>query len=120
MLADALNEQNKSLEALPYLNQVRRRAGLPAVTETNQNSLRGIIDRERRVELAFENRRWFDLLRTGKAVEVMTAHGQYIKKAYGSLGYLPQVSYAITPDKLIYPIPNRDVEIGKLKQNPGY
>ena len=102
------------------MNQVRSRAGLPAVTETDPNSLRGIIARERRVELAFENRRWFDLLRTGKAVEVMTAHGQYIKKAYGSLGYLPPVSYAVTADKLIYPIPNREVEIGKLKQNPGY
>ncbi len=120
LLADALNEQNKSSEALPYLNQVRSRAGLPAVTETNPNSLRGIIAHERRVELAFENRRWFDLLRTGKAIEVMTAHGQYIKKEYGSLGYLPPVSYAVTADKLIYPVPNREVEIGKLKQNPGY
>jgi len=120
LLADALNEQNKSLEALPYLNQVRSRAGLPAVTGIDPNSLRGIIAHERRVELAFENRRWFDLLRTGKAVEVMTAHGQYIKKAYGSLGYLPQVSYAVTQDKLIYPIPNREVEIAKIKQNPGY
>jgi hypothetical protein len=119
-LAEALNEQNKSSQALPYLNQVRSRAGLPDVTETAQALLREIIAHERRVELAFENKRWFDLLRTGKAIEVMTAHGTYIKAVHGDQGYLPANSYNVTTERLIYPIPFRDVQIGNLEQNPGY
>lgn len=75
-LAEALAEQDKPGEALPYLMQVRKRAGLllPPVGD-----LKAAIQRERRVELAFENKRWFDLVRTGKAVEVITAYGQRIK-----------------------------------------
>ena len=119
-LAEALNEQNKSSEALPYLNQVRSRAGLPDVTETSQTLLRDIIAKERRVELAFENRRWFDLLRTDKAIEVMTAHGEYIKAVHGQEGYLPPVCYEVTTEKLLYPIPYRETQIGNLEQNPGY
>jgi len=49
------------------------RAGLAASTETDQAALRAVIDHERRVELAFENHRWFDLVRTGEAISVMTA-----------------------------------------------
>ncbi|CAN5782413.1 RagB/SusD family nutrient uptake outer membrane protein [soil metagenome] len=74
-LAEALNEQGKAGEAAPYLNQVRTRAGLGNA----QGDLRTAIQQERRVELAFENKRWFDLVRTGKAVEVITAYGNRIK-----------------------------------------
>jgi hypothetical protein len=41
--------------------------------------MREAIYQERRVELAFENKRWFDLVRTGRAVEVITAYGNRIK-----------------------------------------
>jgi len=119
-LAEALNEQNKSSDALPYLNQVRLRAGLPDVTETNQNLLRDIIAHERRVELAFENHRWFDLLRTGKAMEVMNANGEYIKMVHTSEGYLPPSCYQVTANRLLYAIPYRETAIGNLEQNPGY
>jgi len=119
-LAEALNEQSKSTEALTYLNQVRIRAGLPPSTETSKDLLREIIIHERRVELAFENKRWFDLLRTGNAVEVMNKHGLYIKIVHTGESYLPTNSYNVTTDKLLYPIPYREVQIGKLVQNPGY
>jgi len=75
LLAEALNEQGKAGEAAGYLNQVRRRAGLGDAA----GDLREAIYRERRVELAFENKRWFDLVRTGRAVEVITAYGNRIK-----------------------------------------
>ena len=119
-LAEALNEQNKSSEALSYLNQVRNRAGLADINETNQDLLRVIIAHERRIELAFENKRWFDLLRTGKAIEVMKLHGEYIKEIYRDEGYLPSNSYDITEQRLLYPIPFREIEVSKLQQNPGY
>jgi starch-binding outer membrane protein, SusD/RagB family len=72
-LAEALNEQGK--DGSLYLNQVRDRAGLGAAS----GDMREAISRERRVELAFENKRWFDLVRTGKAKEVITAYGERIK-----------------------------------------
>ncbi|MBO0932111.1 RagB/SusD family nutrient uptake outer membrane protein [Fibrella aquatilis] len=78
-LAEVLNEQGKSAEAVPYLNQVRARAGLAATKATSQTDLRTAIYQERRVELAFENKRWFDLVRTGRVQEVITAYGNRVK-----------------------------------------
>src|SRR5690606_22362821 len=63
----------------PFLNQVRNRAGLPNITETSTEALREIIFRERRVELAFENKRWFDLVRTGRVREIIEPFGQRVK-----------------------------------------
>lgn len=117
LLAEALNEQGKSGDALPFLNQVRTRAGLPSSTETDQAALRSIIAHERKIELAFENKRWFDLLRTGKAIEVMTADGQYMKSIHP---YLLPSSYNVTENRLIYAIPLRETLIGNLTQNLGY
>jgi hypothetical protein len=121
-LAEALNEQSKASEALPHLNAVRTRAGLPAVTETDQTLLRDIIAHERRVEFAFEHHRWFDLLRTDKAIEVMNAHGEYIQATHGHQGYLNLYSgsYNVTQERLLYPIPFREVQIANLEQNPSY
>ena len=85
MLAECLNEQGFAGggDAFHYLNLVRERAGLKdksagnAVASLNvssQDDFRAAIAQERQVELAFENHRWFDLLRTGKATSVMKAH----------------------------------------------
>ena len=75
-MAEALNEQGKTGDAAEYLNQVRARAGLGATTAAD---LRQAIFDERRVELAFEDKRWFDLVRSGKAVDVITAYGNRVK-----------------------------------------
>ncbi len=72
-LAEAMNEQGK--DGSLYLNQVRTRAGLGAAA----GDMREAIFNERRVELAFENKRWFDLVRTDRAVAVITAYGERIK-----------------------------------------
>lgn len=73
-LAEVLDEQDKS-GAMDYLMQVRSRAGLGDPT----GDLSEAIFKERRIELAFENKRWYDLVRTGRAVEVITAYGQRVK-----------------------------------------
>lgn len=73
-LAEALEEQGKGGEALPYLTEVRTRAGLGAAA----GDLGEAIFKERRVELAFENKPWFDLVRTGRANEVVSAFGNRI------------------------------------------
>lgn len=74
-LAEAYNEKGQSANALPHLNQVRSRAGLSASSVSGQAQLRDVIMGERRVELAFENKRWLDLVRTGTAEVVMKAQG---------------------------------------------
>ena len=114
LLAECLAEQTKAAQALPYLNQVRSRAGLlPLASATKEN-----IALEMRHELAFENHRWTDLIRTGKALEVMTAHGIRMKALYG---FLLPTAFNVNLDKLIYPIPYRELQINKLiEQNHGY
>lgn len=118
-LAECLNEQNRPSEALPYLNQVRSlpRTGLSPIAITDQNQLRDIILRERRIELAFENKRWLDLLRTGKAISVMTAFGAKMKLD-------PRVNpaaYNLTQNRLLFPFPLAEMNINRsLVQNPGY
>jgi hypothetical protein len=118
LLAEALNEQGKSSQALTPLNTVRVRAGLVGTSTTDQVTLRNIILHERRVELAFENHRWHDLVRTGNAVQVMSAFGAKLKT---QVNYLTPDAYNVTANKLLYPIPQPDVELNPaLIQNPGY
>ena len=129
MLAEVINEQGyQTGTPFDMLNRIRSRAGLPELTPTDlpdQDAFRNAIAQERRVELAFENHRWFDLVRTGKAVEVITAFG-IEEKANPTLtppdfiAYGPE-SFAITPDKLLYPIPNNELDLNpNITQNPGY
>lgn len=76
-MAEALNEQGKS-GAADYLNTVRTRAGLANTTASGQAELREAIFKERRVELAFENKRWFDIVRTDRIQEIIVPYGQRI------------------------------------------
>ncbi|KJF43509.1 membrane protein [Draconibacterium sediminis] len=84
-LAEVLDEQGKP-GAMDYLMQVRERAGL---MNEPAGDLSDAIFKERRVELAFENKRWFDLVRTGRAVDVITAYGQRVKTNPGEY-YFPE------------------------------
>jgi starch-binding outer membrane protein, SusD/RagB family len=101
-LAEALNEQGK--DGAVYLDLVRERAGLGAA----QGDMREAIYNERRVELAFENKRWFDLVRTGRAVDVISAYGARIKSNpldyYYPAGAVPR-SHAFTNIDLYYALP---------------
>ena len=75
-LSEALNEQGKTAEAAGYLNQIRERAGLAATTVSSQGDMREAIFKERRVELAFENKRWFDIVRADRVQEIIGDFGQ--------------------------------------------
>lgn len=108
--AEALNENGKPAEALPYINQVRARARggnpdvLPDITETNQQALRMLILRERRSELALEQHRFLDLVRTGNAPAIL-----------GPLGF-------VEGKHELFPIPQSDIDLseGLLSQNPNW
>jgi hypothetical protein len=101
-LAEALTKQGK--DGTTYLNLVRKRAGLGDA----QGDILQAIYNERRVELAFENKRWLDLVRTGTAVATITAYGNRIKANpedyYYPPGALPR-SNAFTNLDLLYALP---------------
>lgn len=109
MYAEALNQNGKTAEACKYLNMTRRRGFGYQTTETSPVDLQTtdkaqfalMVEQERRVELAFENHRWFDLIRTGRAVEVMRSKG-----------------FSLNETNLICPIPQKQIDVNpKLTQN---
>jgi hypothetical protein len=110
--AEAANELGNTAVALDYVNQVRERARqgnpdiLPDVTTTGQSELRNAIWQERRVELAMEQQRYFDLVRQGRAQEVFAALG---------ITWVPGKHE-------VFPLPQSEIDIsgGTLEQNPGY
>ena len=119
MLAESLNEQGyPNQPAFDLLNQVRNRAGLPALTAADvdsQEAFREAIAQERRVELAFENHRWFDLLRTDRAVSVMQAHGVQQKAEKGTVS-----ANAYTDIRTLLAIPAEEVRRWGYEQNSGW
>jgi hypothetical protein len=126
MLAESLNEQGKGSEGVQYLNLVRSRAGLGNVSYTSPADFKEAILKERRIEFAFENKRWQDLIRAGKAVSVMNEFGQKVIKNPINY-YYPQNtgplsgSFKVSESNLIYPIPVRETIVNPdLPQNPGY
>lgn len=111
MYAEAINEANGSPDGIAYnaVNAVRQRAGLDDLPDgLNKENFALALERERRVELAFEGHRWFDLLRTGRALTVMNNHFS---------GVLSVQAY-----QLLYPVPESQININPsiIKQNPGY
>lgn len=116
MYAECLNEQSYQAngEAFRYLNMIRKRAGLPEKTASeipDQAAFRLAMERERRVEFAFEGHRWYDLVRTGRAVAVINSKASDIN-----------LVAPITQNNLVFPIPQSQIEINrnKITQNPGY
>jgi hypothetical protein len=61
------------------MNMVRKRAGLGETTANSQATFRDALMKERRSELAFENKRWHDLVRTDTFKPIITAYGAEIK-----------------------------------------
>jgi len=74
MRSEALNQLDRKTEAVAQLNVIRVRAGLAVVNENSfvdKNALEIAILEERKFELFAEGKRWFDLRRTGRVIEVM-------------------------------------------------
>ncbi len=94
-----------SSTAVASFKKVRDRAGLITGTSITKQDLLN----ERRVELAFENHRWFDLIRLGVAEQVLG-------------NFATTNGIVFTTSDLLLPIPEREIGVsfGKLTQNPGY
>ncbi|MCX2485484.1 RagB/SusD family nutrient uptake outer membrane protein [Pedobacter sp. MR2016-24] len=110
MNAEAANELSNPTAALISLNKVRARARgsltnvLPDVTTIDQTALRSAIYKERQVELAMENDRYFDVIRQGRGAEVFGPKGWKANK------------------NEVWAIPEAEIERSGnlLTQNPGY
>lgn len=113
--AEARVELDDLSGAAGLVEQVRSRVGLPALTaadKASKESMRRAIERERRLELAFEGHRWFDLLRTGRALEVM--------RAWPDQNGVQSLS-GIEEWMLLLPVPQSERDANSnLDQNPGY
>ena len=107
MQAEALNEMAfvADGDALAKLNQVRQRAGateyLPADLAT-QSEFRDAVMKERRLELVWEDSRWFDLLRTGNALTALGQEG-ITAKQYQLLFPVPQNEINVYNDPSLFP-----------------
>ena len=103
MHAEASFQAGDENAARTSLNLVRRRVKIPDITATGADLLKAIY-RERRLELGLEAHRFFDLVRTGQAPEVLGIYG----------------FRAGTHE--LFPIPESQIQAtnGALTQNPGY
>lgn len=102
MAAEALNENNKSVDAETQLNKVRARVGLGPYNGQTKAALHDIIFNERRHELALEGLRFWDLIRTGRAAAVLGPYG------------------FVTGKHELLAIPQAERDLAGLDQNDGW
>lgn len=135
LYAEILAQDGNFAIAHTEVNKIRTRAGLDPIT-TPFESVGAALDavyNERRLELAFENQRWFDLLRMGKsynnpnkAVEVLSKHifvtdWTVLYSTYSPI-LPPEVSF-FKKERLLLPIPQSEIDTNnemKIAQNTDY
>ncbi len=125
LYAEACMETGDAGTATTYLNKVRARVGLPSYPgysfkvngeELTSPTLQEALRHERRMELAMEGHRWFDLCRWGVAYEVMTAY-----MAQEDPEAKAEMQPFIKGVHELLPIPNKQRQLNSLlDQNPGY
>jgi hypothetical protein len=131
--AEALNEADpNNPDIVKYLNLIRERAGIPQYgtgpnalpLPANQTEMRKRIWQERRVELAFESQRWFDIRRWKIAPTVMgNMYGMDINKSDNSFFKRVVASQHIfrNPASYWFPVSQYDMDRSRLVvQNPGW
>lgn len=110
--AEALNELGDLPGAKSLVDQIRARVDLNPTPANSKEAMRLAIEKERRLELAFEGHRWFDLRRTGRAIPVINA----VKDGSGA-----SLGYNLTETRLVWPVPQAELDKNvNLSQNPGY
>lgn len=133
MYAEAALESNRDINAAKWaLEQVRRRARIDSGVDgvlpefpgyngysDNVESLRAAIRHERRVELAMEGHRWFDIVRWGIAASVMDKNtGSY--GSHESDEARAEMASFIEGKNELFPIPAEEINLNPMPQNPGY
>jgi hypothetical protein len=124
LLAEAINESSgPTADAMDLLNQVHERAGLTAYDASEIGTyfdFKLALELERKLEFAFENQRWFDLLRTGRAITVMNT--QFATEDQYNDPNRPQFKTdPIEEFQLLLPIPQYEIDLNPgIAQNIGY
>jgi starch-binding outer membrane protein, SusD/RagB family len=129
--AEATNEATgPNEEVYKSINAVRKRAGMPDLPEgLSKDDMRARIWNERAVEFAFEDMRWWDILRWKKGAEYVAKPMKgmkVIKNTNGTFSYvvaeLPVFQKVFNDHMYLYPIPRAEMNktTGALKQNPGW
>ena len=133
MMAEA---QGFSPTSIGLINQVRVRSGLPVLPATVNSvaTFEKALADERRLEFAFENQRWFDLVRYNTTMTTITAE-QTIKDHFAHMYFIHYRTYLaptptlaelqnnVTANKLLLPIPQHEIDTNTqlvIPQNPGY
>ena len=138
-LAEAYNETGNTVKALENLNIIHNRAGLPAITETNKDKLRILIQREKAIEMMGENRRYFDakhwklsniddgviggpMRELQFLVDTRNTGSVNHNLPEAQVSYWDALSYVAFwhPKMYLEPIPQGEVNKGIIIQNPGY
>lgn len=102
MKAEALIKTSNVSSAMTIVNEIRNRAGLTPISASSSNDALDKLLNERRKEFAFEGKRWYDLLRTGKILEFKT-NPEFIK------------------DRILLAVPQAEIDKNpKLTQNPTF
>ncbi len=140
--AEALNEAGNTGDAYQYVNQVRARVGMPAYSGMNQAQLRERIQNERRIELCFEDHRFFDVRRwklfgdasnfnraaeanlpryrqLGTIYGVAVRENTAVKYNYGPNPKFPNVTFH-APKNYFVPIPLTEIRKTGYTQTPGW
>ena len=101
--------------ALDALNAIKMRASLTPFTDTNLEAFKKAVWDERYFELCYENKIWFDMVRTRFIRDDST--GKYVN----FIGYTTNWEKTYTEDQLLFPVPLREMQTNpNLDQNPGY
>lgn len=129
--AEAMNEwkgpdytdATHTMSARAALNQVRTAAGMPDIVADGQAEFRKKVRKERRIELAFEDHRFWDIRRWKEGELVKSIYGVRIVNNADGLSYQKvKVQDRVWNDKMyLYPIPQKEIYVNEnLKQNPGW
>jgi hypothetical protein len=134
MLAEA---QGNTQPSIDLINSVKARAGaapVPAGSITSTAQFEQVLSTERRIEFAFENQRWFDLVRFNTTLTTITAE-QTMKDHFTREYFnhyrlytaptlsLAQLIASVKNERLLLPIPQREIDTNtqlRIPQNPGY
>lgn len=123
--AEALNEQGyiPDAEAFDLLNKTRTKAGLSALASSslpNKEAFRDAIRKERRIELSFEAKRYFDINRWGELEDLIQLQMDFLGLIFPSER---MIMHPVTgKEYFLYPIPHIEfINNSNLgEQNPGY
>ena len=102
-------------DAIAYVNMIRQRANLPAITSMSQDEFEKEVWTQRYLELSYEGKTWFDMLRTRKVRNDITGNFDEF------VGHTTVWGKTFTQNQLLFPIPLREINNNpNLTQNPGF